>query len=312
MPAVSIAIPVYNGAQFIREAVLSALAQEHAPLEVVVCDNISSDGTLETIADLAADPRLRVVKADQHLPMAANWNRATSHTRHELVLMLSADDTLLVGAIAKLVAPFSASNPPDLVFGDTLEIIEGGERALGKPVTGRRCGLIDDFEGFVVGEALSINVNAVLFRRDLVAFREDVGVVCDLDLFIRLARDGCRASAVPEPVTAYRQHPGALSANRERMWDETLHVYRRHAAESPRLDLYHRRIFLTLMWLCAYLAQRGDSGKALAHLATHGGSLGGPRRALLAAISRFPPSLRLLSGLRGLRAGSRPTASLAP
>jgi len=312
MPAVSIAIPVYNGAQFIREAVLSALAQDHAPLEVVVCDNVSSDGTLAAIADLTADPRLRVVEADQHLPMAANWNRAASHARHGLVLMLSADDTLLAGAIAKLAAPFSGEHPPDLVFGDTLEIIEGGERALGKSVAGRRSGRVEDFEAFVVGEVLSINVNAVLFRRDLVAFREDVGVVCDLDLFIRLAKDGCRAVAVPDPVTAYRQHPGALSANRERMWDETLHVYRRHAAGSQRPQLYHRRIFLTLMWLCAFLAQRGDSGKALAHLATHGGSLAGPRRALLAAISRFPPSLRLLSGLRGLRAGSRTTASLAP
>jgi glycosyltransferase involved in cell wall biosynthesis len=308
MPAVSIAIPVYNGVRFIREAVLSALAQEHSPLEVVVCDNVSSDGTLEAIADLAADPRLRVVTADEHVPMAANWNRAARYARHDLVLMLSADDALLDGAIGKLAAPFSAANPPDLVFGDTLEIIEGSGRALGKPLADRRSGQIHDFEGFVVGEALSINVNAVLFRRGLVAFREDVGVVCDLELFIRLAKEGCRAAAIADPVTAYRQHPGALSANRERMWDESLHVYHRHAADNPRTALYRHRIFLTLMWLCAFLAERGESEKALAHLATHGGLLGGPRRALLAAISRFPPSLRLLSGLRGLRASRSPAS----
>lgn len=42
---VSIIMPVHNGAQYLREAIESALAQEYAPLELIVVDDGSTDGT---------------------------------------------------------------------------------------------------------------------------------------------------------------------------------------------------------------------------------------------------------------------------
>ena len=58
---VTIMIPTYNQAVFIREAVDSALAQTYSNLEVIVGDDASTDGTQEIVAKIN-DPRLKYVR----------------------------------------------------------------------------------------------------------------------------------------------------------------------------------------------------------------------------------------------------------
>ena len=53
-PLVSIPIIVYNHANFIKESVLSAVEQNYDNLQVVVCDDASTDGTQEILLDLSA------------------------------------------------------------------------------------------------------------------------------------------------------------------------------------------------------------------------------------------------------------------
>ena len=51
-PLVSIGMPVYNGEQYIGEAIESLLAQTHSNLELIVSDNASTDSTLDICRDL--------------------------------------------------------------------------------------------------------------------------------------------------------------------------------------------------------------------------------------------------------------------
>lgn len=59
-PLVSICIPTFNGARWIRECLDSALAQSYQPMEIVVVDDASTDGTIEQVRSLK-DERIRIV-----------------------------------------------------------------------------------------------------------------------------------------------------------------------------------------------------------------------------------------------------------
>src|ERR1035437_49115 len=74
-PAVSVCIPTFNGAAWLREAIESALAQDFSDLEVVVCDDASSDDTV-ALARQFRDERVRVVAYPDRVGMARNWNRS--------------------------------------------------------------------------------------------------------------------------------------------------------------------------------------------------------------------------------------------
>jgi len=75
-PQVSIGLPVYNGEEFLAEAVDSILAQTYADLELVISDNASTDGTERICRDFAdRDSRVRYYRSDENLGASWNFNR---------------------------------------------------------------------------------------------------------------------------------------------------------------------------------------------------------------------------------------------
>lgn len=101
---ISLALPVYNGANYLSEALESAVAQGPSLAEIVVSDNCSTDGTAEIIAEFARrDARVRHERTEVFLNQADNVSRAVRLCRHEWVQLLCHDDLLRPGAIAALV-----------------------------------------------------------------------------------------------------------------------------------------------------------------------------------------------------------------
>lgn len=89
---VSILIPAYNAAEFVEEAVGSALTQTYPHLEVVAVNDGSTDPT-GTILDAIEDPRLKVVH-QANAGQCAAANRAFRESSGELVKFFDADDIL--------------------------------------------------------------------------------------------------------------------------------------------------------------------------------------------------------------------------
>jgi glycosyltransferase involved in cell wall biosynthesis len=88
--SVSVIIPAFNAAAFLREAVESALAQTHAPLEVIVIDDGSTDSTAEVAR------RLPVTYIHQeNAGVSTARNRAIAYSRGDLIALLDADDVWL-------------------------------------------------------------------------------------------------------------------------------------------------------------------------------------------------------------------------
>ena len=89
-PLVSVIVPVYNGAQHLREAVRSIERQDYQPLEIIVVDDGSTDETPRVIASLG--DRVRALRQDNAGPAAArNYGITASHG--QLLAFCDADDT---------------------------------------------------------------------------------------------------------------------------------------------------------------------------------------------------------------------------
>jgi glycosyltransferase involved in cell wall biosynthesis len=89
MPTVSVVIPCYNAAPFIRETVESALAQTFPPLEVLVIDDGSTDDSAVIAGSI--DPRVRVISQPNQGESVAR-NRGIGEARGDWIALLDADD----------------------------------------------------------------------------------------------------------------------------------------------------------------------------------------------------------------------------
>jgi len=89
---VTVMIPTYNQADYLREAIDSALAQTYEYLEVVVGDDASIDATSEIVAEIS-DPRLRYVKRPFNIGRTENYRDLLyRHATGEFVVNLDGDD----------------------------------------------------------------------------------------------------------------------------------------------------------------------------------------------------------------------------
>ena len=114
-PAVSVCIPTFNGASWIREAIESALAQDFSDLEVVVCDDASTDDTVE-LAEQVHDERVRVVAHRERVGLARNWNRCVSESKGAYIKFLMQDDRLAPGCIGRMLEVLRGSPGVGMVF----------------------------------------------------------------------------------------------------------------------------------------------------------------------------------------------------
>ncbi len=101
---VSVIVPAYNEKENIASTVRSLVASEH-PVEVLVVDDGSTDGTAEIVEALGL-PNVRVLRqANGGKPSALNAGIA--HARYELIVMIDGDTVFEPTTIGRLVAPFA-------------------------------------------------------------------------------------------------------------------------------------------------------------------------------------------------------------
>lgn len=197
MTSVAIVIPCFNAGAALRESVDSALGQSHPEVRVVVVDDGSTDAaTLGILDELAADPRLTVVRqANAGAPAARNRGIALGLGAY--VQPLDADDRLSPTYVAEAAARLDADPELGVAYG-TAEFFGA--------LSGRF-----DLAPFSV-EALAndnvVHVGGMFRHADWEAvggYREDLRGLQDYDLWIRLAARGVGFALVPAITYFYRQ-----------------------------------------------------------------------------------------------------------
>nr|WP_172384453.1 bifunctional polysaccharide deacetylase/glycosyltransferase family 2 protein [Streptomyces sp. MNP-20] len=100
---VSVLVPAYNEAKCIENTVRSLMASDH-PIEVVVVDDGSSDGTARIVEGLGL-PNVRVVR-QHNAGKPAALNRGLANACHDLVVMMDGDTVFEASTVRELVRPF--------------------------------------------------------------------------------------------------------------------------------------------------------------------------------------------------------------
>jgi glycosyltransferase involved in cell wall biosynthesis len=114
-PLVSILVSNYNYARYIGEAIESALSQTYSNIELIICDDGSTDNSVDIIEGYQRkDPRLQLIRKANG-GQASGFNAAFSASRGELVALLDSDDCFLPHKVEKTVTDFQAH--PDAGFG---------------------------------------------------------------------------------------------------------------------------------------------------------------------------------------------------
>jgi glycosyltransferase involved in cell wall biosynthesis len=118
MPRVSIALPVYNGEEFVGGAIESLLAQTFSDFELAIVDNASTDGSSAICRDLAArDRRVRYHLNPRNIGGGPNWNRAFELATPAPYFKWAAHDDLHAPTfLAKCVAALDADPAAVLAF----------------------------------------------------------------------------------------------------------------------------------------------------------------------------------------------------
>jgi len=100
----SIAIPTYNGEQYIRETLDSIVSQLEEGMEIVVSDNASTDGTADIIREYQTKyPVIRYFCNNENLGMDRNFDLSVRRSKGEYVWLFSDDDKMVYGGIRKVL-----------------------------------------------------------------------------------------------------------------------------------------------------------------------------------------------------------------
>jgi len=231
-PLVSICIPAYQGSRWIQDTIASALAQDYQRVEIVVADDLSTDGTAE-VAEGISDARVRVVRSNRRLGMAGNWNRSVQLAQGDYVKFLMQDDLLDPTCVSRMATILAANPSVGFVFSlRTIEVEDPADAgsvrlarklralperfgALGEVNDGRA--IFDamrrtGFRGNWIGEPTAVMVRRDALRR-VGLFNTRLRQLTDLEMWLRLAFF-FDVGFVPAPLATFRLHPtSATSAN---------------------------------------------------------------------------------------------------
>ncbi len=201
-PLVSVIIPAYNAAPFIRAALRSVAAQTYRNLEVIVVDDGSTDDTCEQV--LGCDPTITLVRQPNGgAAVARNTGIERSHGAY--VAFLDADDVWLPRKVERLVDALERRPGVAAAYHGYAAIDEAG-MVIGQPVIRTHNG--DFLEAMLLsclfGPPMAMIRRACLDRIGL--FDPALRLGQDWDLFLRMALAGCQFHGVPEVLVHCRTH----------------------------------------------------------------------------------------------------------
>jgi glycosyltransferase involved in cell wall biosynthesis len=201
-PLVSVIIPVYNSERYLAEAIESVLAQTYRPLEIIIVDDGSTDGS----ADIAKGfhDNIRYVFQPNSGPSAAR-NRGLGLARGEMVGFLDADDLWPEDKLSLQVA-FLENSP-------SLEIIVGLTQRV---KLGEAGGNESRFEKWL-DPFFTLLLGAALFRKPVFEkvglFDETLHYGEDVDWFMRAREQSASITVMEHVILLYRIHQSNMTSN---------------------------------------------------------------------------------------------------
>jgi glycosyltransferase involved in cell wall biosynthesis len=212
---ISVVIPTYNHGLYLREAIDSALAQTLPPLEVIVVDDGSTDGTAAVLRDYGG--RIRTIR-QANAGVAAARNTGMAAVTGAYIAFLDSDDVWAPDKLERQAARFKTDPRLGLVHGGVEHIDAAG---LARSV------VLDGLEGWVAEDMLRFDRIVIAgpgsnimvptrVAREIGGFDSRLPPSEDWDFCYRVA-SRYPIGYVPAVVLRYRMHPAGIHLNIRRM-----------------------------------------------------------------------------------------------
>lgn len=201
-PDVSVLIPAYNVAPYIRNCLDSVLAQTLRNLEIICVDDASADRTWEILQEYErADERIRIFRHEKNQGQSCGRNHALEHASGEYIYMLDADDAILPEMLEDLVRECREKELDAAGF-ETFQFTDGDEGLTNsgiRTIEYEETGVMDGRQALIYcmeRESFSLSVPTFLMKRSYLMdtglrfvegiLHEDVGYI--LELIVRASR----------------------------------------------------------------------------------------------------------------------------
>jgi hypothetical protein len=264
-------IAAYQAAAFIAEALESLLAQTVAPIEIIVCDDGSTDDLTGALAPYL--DRIKLIRQENRGPAAAR-NVAARAASGDFIAILDADDVYYPERLEAL-SELNARRPDLDILTADCHVIAGGKFIRNCYHEHYRFATNNQRQAILRENFLGPGHMSVRRDRFLAVGGLDERFVQaeDWDCWIRMILSGSRAGMVNEPLAEYRVHPTSLASDRVRLSEGKVAVLEKTAlrddlspVERQTLDdsLAEQRGLLTLRRARAALAASRSDARRLA------------------------------------------------
>lgn len=267
MPKVSIIIPAYNSALFIKRALDSILEQTESDWELLVVDDCSTDGTVDIVASYAnKDSRIKLLKTEVNSGAPAlPKNIGFLNAKGAYIAFLDHDDQWLPEKLEKQLQVFENSKD------ENLGLVTCGAKLIGSE--GKCFGSYNPpsheigFPELLIRNIIYSNSSVVLKREvvEKVGPRdENMKYSEDWDMWIRVCENGYNIHAIGEPLFSYYFHnTNATKAINDKLIKvrDAEYVFRKHANLYEKYKYLHVGYFrLGVMYMLG-----GDPKKSREH-----------------------------------------------
>ena len=242
-PYVSVVIPTFNHAKFLKKALDSVVAQTFQNWEAVVVNNFSTDNTIEVVNSFA-DPRIKLFNFSNNGVIAASRNHGLKEAAGDFIAFLDSDDVWYPNKLQKCVEQASAG----------YQFICHGELWINSDLTQRTV---------MYGPASNATYNRLLYKGNCIStsttfiaksllgsvqgFDENPEIITteDYDLWLRLAAKNPRTSFIPEVLGEFHRLADSASSSVMRNFAAEITVLKTHFDSQPhtiknRLRMRHR------------------------------------------------------------------------
>jgi glycosyltransferase involved in cell wall biosynthesis len=260
--SVDVVVPCYRYGHFLRQCVESVLNQCGVDVRVLIIDDASPDNTAEIAAALVKDdPRVNFIRHSENKGHIATYNEGIEWASADYMLILSADDYLLPGALSRAVNLMDAHPEVGFAFGNVIELRDGGIK---KPVRSQlEAALTSDriltgleFIKLSGPNCLVATCTAVvrtLLQKLLGGYRPELPHAGDMEMWLRFAAHAS-VGFVSAPQGVYRRHISNMSTRYYHYTADGRFVY---TADGRLADLEQRKAVFDCFF--------GSSSSALTH-----------------------------------------------
>jgi glycosyltransferase involved in cell wall biosynthesis len=239
MPAVSVIIPTYNSAAFLRETVESVLGQTYSDFEIIVVDDGSTDETERVMRSFGA--RVSYVKQENKGVSAAR-NHGIKLARARYVAFLDSDDLWVPQKLAEQIPLLDEDPEIGLVYSDWAVV---SERGVAEPSfhSSRPAASGHVFNELV--ETGFILTSGTVVRRscfdDVGDFDESLSIAQDYDLWLRICYRW-KVAVVNKALVTKRSWDGSLSSNLTKTAMERIALYQKALRDIPDMTARSRQL----------------------------------------------------------------------